>query len=261
MSSSNQDVFVEKRNDHIAIVTINRPSVRNAINASVAQLLDAAVKDTEQDDDIWTVVLTSVGGVSFSAGADLKEVSQGKIDDLTLVDSGFAGFVHATRTKPWIAAVEGFAVAGGCEIALACDLIVASKTSVFGLPEVTRGLIAAAGGAYRLSRALPKAIAVECLLTANQLSAERAADFGLINRAVEKGEALNSALELALEITANAPIAVRESLAIARQASDLTDQELRQLSDEAQTRITKTEDFAEGPLAFVEKRAPVWVGR
>ncbi len=261
MPISKQEILVEKRQDHIAIVTINRPHVRNAINASAAQALDATVKDIEQDDDIWTVVLTSVGGVAFSAGADLKDVSQGKVNDLILEDSGFAGFVHAKRTKPWIAVIDGFAVAGGCEIALACDLIVATKTSVFGLPEVARGLIAAGGGAYRLPRAIPKAIAIECLLTANPLSAERAAEFGMINRVVEKGEALNSALELAQEVTANAPVAVRESLAIARQASDLNDQELRQLCDNAQTRIVKTEDFAEGPLAFVEKRAPVWTGR
>ncbi len=261
MTNNEAELIVEKRDDHLAIVTINREKARNAINANVARALDAAVKDLESDDNIWAVILTGKGSIAFCAGADLKEVSEGKVSDLMIPGSGFAGFVHAKRSKPWIAAVENFALAGGCELALSCDMIVATKGGAFGLPEVTRGMIASASGTYRLPRALPKAIAIECILTANRISSDRAAELGMINRLVEPGQALSEALALATEIIANAPIAVRESLAIARASEDSSDAELRILSDEAQARIEKTEDFAEGPLAFVEKRAPNWKGR
>ena len=261
MTKHNPALLVEKRDDHIAIVTFNRPEARNAINGAVTQAMEAAVKDLEADPDIWAVILTGAGDKCFCAGADLKEVSQGKLPDIVMGDTGLAGFVHATRTKPWIAAIEGLALAGGCEISLSCDMIVATKGGAFGLPEVARGLIASASGAYRLPRAIPKAIAIEAMLTTNRISSERAAELGMVNRLVAQGEALNEALKLAAEITANAPIAVRETLAIARDSDDLSDAELRKLSDEAQERIMLTEDFAEGPLAFVEKRAPNWKGR
>lgn len=261
MSSPADVVTVEKRADHVAIITLNRPEARNAINLAVSEQLEAAVYDIEADQEIWVVILTGAGHVAFSSGADLKEVASGKLAKLIFGKNGLGGFVFHPRRKPWIAAVEGVALAGGCELALACDLIVATEGGAFGLPEVTRGLVASAGGVYRLPRAIPPAIAIESVLTGKPFSAERAFELGMVNRLVARGEALKEAIALAGEIAANAPIAVRESLAICRQSPDLDDEALRQLSDEAQHRVMKTEDFAEGPRAFVEKRKPKWRGR
>lgn len=261
MDENEQVVLVDKRHDHIAIVTLNRPDARNAVNAEVTQALEAAVDKLEKDPDVWVVIMTGAGGIVFTAGADLKDVARGNLPSLISERYGFAGFVHAARTKPWIAAVEGLALAGGCEIALACDMIVATSGGAFGLPEVTRGLVASGGGVYRLPRAIPRAIAIECILTANRLPTERAAELGMVNRLVPPGEALAGAIALAREVIANAPLAVRESLAIARKAADLDDSALRRLSDRAQERMMRTEDFCEGPLAFVEKRPPLWKGR
>jgi enoyl-CoA hydratase len=246
---------------HVALVTINRPEARNSINGDVTRQLDQQVKAIEADPDIWAAVLTGAGGVAFCAGADLKEVSAGNMDDLYTPDGAFAGFVKHPRQKVWIAAVEGFAMAGGCELALACDMIVASEPSVFALPEVTRGLIAAAGGVYRLVRALPRAIALELLATGDRLPAARAAELGFINRVTPQGQAVTEAIAIASRICANAPIAVRETLGVARQAYDLDDDTLFALGLAAQDRVMTTEDFAEGPRAFIEKRPAVWKNR
>jgi enoyl-CoA hydratase len=254
-------VTLEMPAPHVALVTLCRPESRNAVNAAVAVELENIVRSTEADPAVWAVVLTGAGGKAFSSGADLKEVAAGRLETLWTPDSGFAGFVRAVRAKPWIAAVNGLALAGGFEIALACDMIVASEDAAFGLPEVTRGMIAAAGGLYRLPRALPRAIALELIATGERLTAERAAALGLINRVVPKERTLPTALELAAAIARNAPLAVRESLMIARQAADLDDATLGRLSAEGQTRLMLSEDFREGPRAFVEKRPPRWVGR
>lgn len=254
-------VSLESPEPHVALVTLRRPEARNAVNGALALALDRIVKATEADDDVRVVVLTGAGGLAFCAGADLKEVSQGRLDGLMTDDGGFAGFVRAKRDKPWIAAVDGFALAGGCEIALACDMIVASEDAAFGLPEVTRGLIAAAGGLFRLPRALPRALAFELIATGGRLPAASALAFGLVNRVVPKARTLPEAIALATAISGNAPIAVRESLAVARRAYDLDDATLARLSDEAQARVMLTEDFREGPVAFIEKRAPRWLGR
>lgn len=262
MVSEGQDVVLfDKRDDFVAVVTLNRPGARNAVNGAVSLRLEALVAEIEADTEIRAVVLTGTGHDVFCAGADLKEVSAGLLDKIIRPDSGFAGFVSARRTKPWIAAVEGLALAGGCELALACDMIVASRGGAFGLPEVTRGLIAAAGGLYRLPRALPRGIAIELILTADRIASERAAELGMVNHLVPRGEALTKALEIASRIAGNAPLAVAESLAIARRAYDADDTSLAQQSSAAQARISRTEDFKEGPLAFVEKRMPVWKGR
>ena len=256
-ASINQVVAITRPSPRVACVTINRPNARNAIDGLVTQALHNAVRMTELDPDIWVVVLTGSGDVAFSAGADLKEVSRGNRASLC-TDAGFAGFVDADRRKPWIAAVEGLALAGGCEIALACDLIVASEGASFALPEVSRGLIAAAGGLYRLPRAIPRVIATELILTAGRLSATRAAALGMVNDIVPTGQALTRAVELAVVICAQAPLAVRESLAIVRRAADEDQKYLQTMSLEAQDRLSKTSDFAEGPRSFMEKRTARW---
>ena len=255
------DILFEIARPHVALVTINRPEARNAVNSAVATQLDAAVKRVEADPDIWAAVLTGAGGVAFCAGADLRRVSEGGMDGLYTPDGAFAGFVKHRRDKAWIAAVEGFAVAGGCELALSCDMIVASEQSTFALPEVKRGLVAAAGGVYRLPRAVPRAIAMELIATGDRITARRAAELGLINYVTETSGAVEGALALAERICVNAPIAVRESLKVARAALDHDDDTLFQMGLEAQEVIKLTEDFQEGPRAFLEKRAPNWLGR
>ena len=247
--------------DHVALVTLNRPAARNAVNAELAQALESIVLRTESDPDIWVVVLTGGDGDVFCAGADLKAVAAGRASQLFTGAHGFAGFVDAERSKPWIAAVNGKALAGGCEIVLACDLVVATDDASFGLPEVSRGLIAAAGGLYRLPRALPRNIAIELALTADTLDAPRAAQLGLVNRVVGRAQLLPEALALAARIVRNAPVAVRESLQVARRVHDLDEAGLRALTRQCRDRVAASEDYQEGPRAFVEKRPPRWRGR
>lgn len=259
--SENAAVIVERLPDHVALVRINRPEARNAVNGAVAQGLEAAIDQTEADPDIWAVILTGTGPEAFCAGADLKAVSAGQGAALATQRGGFAGFVHAPRSKPWIAAINGPALAGGCELALTCDLRIAVPASRFGLPEVKRGLVASAGGLYRLPRALPTAIALEMILTGDPIPAERALALGLINALAEPDQLLDAARALAARITVNAPVAVRESLRVARQALDASDAELQVASGRAQAAVYRSEDFQEGPRAFIEKRAPRWTGR
>ena len=227
---------------HVALVTIERPEARNAVNVAVVQGISRAVELTESDVDIWAVILTGAGGKAFSAGADLKEVAAGRALSLRTEQGGFAGFTHRPRGKPWIAAVEGFALGGGTEIALACDMIVASQTSVFGLPEVKRGLIAGAGGIYRLPRALPRHIAFELIATGADLTAARAHEFGMVNRLTAAGQALEGAIALASAICACAPVAVLESLKVARAADDFDDATLKEMTNESRERNALTAD-------------------
>ena len=258
---SGEEVLVGPVRDHAVTVTLNRPDQMNAVNPALAARMGAVVQQLEADPDVWAVVLTGAGSRAFCAGADLKAVAAGQGDHLSTPDGGFAGFVRATRTKPWIAAVNGFALAGGLEISLACDMIVASDTAAFGLPEVTRGLVASAGGVFRLPQAIPRAIAIELVTTGQRIDAQRAYALGLVNRVVAPDRVLAEAEALAATICANAPIAVRESLAIARVAAGLAPQELWNLSVAARERNKATADFREGPRAFVEKRAPKWQGK
>ena len=255
------EVLFEVAEPHIALVTINRPEARNAVNGAVAAGLEAAVERIEADPDIWVAILTGAGGIAFCAGADLKEVSAGRGSALSTEKGGFAGFVRAARKKLWIAAVPGYALAGGLEILLACDLSVVSESAIFGVPEVKRSLVAGAGGVFRLPRAVPKAIALEMIATGDPISAERAEHFGLVNKVVPSVDLIPAALALARRVTVNAPVAVGLSLGVARQAYDLTETELWDVSDAASRAVRETEDFKEGPRAFVEKRAPRWVGR
>lgn len=254
------EVLFEIVDNHVAVITLNRPQVRNAINGALAQALDAAVKRVEADGEIRAAVLASSHDKVFCAGADLSEIAAGRAHTLSTPDGGFAGFVDHTKTKPWIAAVDGAAFAGGCEIVLACDMITASEKGAFGLPEVKRGLFAGAAGVYRLPRRLPRNIGLELVATGEGLNAERAYALGLVNRLTPAGDALSAARELAAIIAANAPMSVRESLAIARRCQDLTEEELKPLSRAAAGRVFSSADAKEGPRAFLEKRSPVWKG-
>lgn len=256
-----RELLVELRDDHIAVVTLNRPEVRNAINGALAVAFDGVVKATEADDRVRVVILASSNDRVFCAGADLSEIAKGRAATLSTPDGGFAGFADARRTKPWIAAVQGMALAGGCELALACDMIVASDNAKFGLPEVKRGLFAGAGGVHRLPRAIPRNVALELIATGDPMDAERAYALGLVNRIAPLAEVPATAIALALAIAVNAPISVRESLAVARLSAERSDAELRTLSFAASDRVFTSEDAKEGPLAFLEKRPPRWRGR
>ncbi len=253
-----------EKNGNVGIITINRPEARNAVNTAVAQGIEEAIDTIESDDEIWCAVLTgskSEKGYIFSAGADLKQMS---IDPggMSTERGGFGGLVQRDRTKPLIAAVDGPALAGGTELVLACDLVVASRAAVFGVPEVKRNLVAAAGGLFRLPRKLPRSIAMELILTGRlDFPAERAHHFGWVNILCEEGEALEQALGLAGRITENAPLAVRESRAIALAATDQPDEVGWKLSNDGIAAMFGTEDFGEGLNAFIEKRPPQWKGR
>jgi enoyl-CoA hydratase len=246
--------------EHIAVITIDRPEARNAVNGEVAAGIEGAIDEVEGDDGIWVAILAGNGPV-FCAGADLKEVSSGGGAALATERGGFAGLVQRERTKPLIAAVDGPALAGGTELVLACDLVVASTGARFGVPEVKRSLVAAAGGLFRLAQKLPPNVATELVVTGDPISAERAHHFGLVNQLCEPGTALQTAHELAARIAVNAPLAVRESLGVMKAARGIEDSEAFRLSNQAMGRLAATEDFAEGPLAFIEKRDPVWKGR
>src|SRR3954470_1426635 len=225
----------------VGVLTLNRPEARNAVNGDVSSGMEAALDQLEENDEAWVGGLTHVGPV-FSAGADLKAITAGKAADLQTKRGGFAGLVQRQRTKPLIAAVEGPALAGGCEIALACDLIVASKQARFGVPEVKRSLVAAAGALFRLPRALPRNVALEMLMTGDPISAERAHHFGLVNEMVEPGQALSGALALADRIGANAPLAVRESRTIALESLEQDENFGFKRSEAGMMSLAQTED-------------------
>lgn len=249
--------------NHIATITINRPEARNAVNGAVATGIEEAIDALEADDDAWIGILTGAKtekGHIFCAGADLKEIAVNPAAMIT-EKGGFAGIVQRERSKPIIAAVDGPALAGGTEIVLSCDLVVASNTATFGIPEVKRSLVAGAGGLFRLPRKLPRNIAMECALTGDPIDAARAHAFGLVNRLCGEGEALAAAIELAQRITKAAPLAVRESRQIMLDATDQPDEIGWKLSGEGMMKMFGTEDFSEGITAFAEKRDPVWKGR
>lgn len=244
----------------VATFTLNRPEQRNAVDPGLTAALGAAVARFEADPEVWVGILTGAGP-NFCAGADLKALAAGRGAELSTAAGGFAGWVRYPRTKPVIAAVRGFALAGGTELVLACDLVVAADDAAFGLPEVTRGIVAAAGGLFRLPRALPPAVARELVLTGDRLTAADAHRYGMVNRLVAAEDVPTAARALADRICRNAPVAVRASLAVLRDAVGLTEEQGWQRSLEAMEQARQSEDAKEGPRAFAEKRAPVWTGR
>lgn len=245
--------------DGIQIMTINRPQARNAINLETAQALADALDQFSNDDAVVVGVLTGAGG-TFCSGMDLKAfAATGQRPYVG--DRGFAGLCEKPPVKPLIAAVEGYAVAGGCELALACDLIVAASNAQFGLPEVRRAIVPGSGGMLRLPRRIPYHIALELALTGDPIGAERAHQVGLVNRLSESGQALQAALELARRIADNGPLAVRTIKEVMSVSGDWPVGEMFDRQRPMIAHIFKSDDAREGATAFAEKRAPKWTGR
>lgn len=254
---------------NVLVITINRPEARNAVNGAVSIGVGDALERAQNDPDVRAVVITGAGDKSFCAGADLKAIS--RRENLYHPDHpewGFAGYVHHFIDKPTIAAVNGTAFGGGTELALASDLVVADERAQFGLPEVKRGLIAAAGGVFRIMDQLPRKVAMELLLTGEPITAADALGWGLINQVVaegsEKGSALDAALALAARVTANAPLSVQASKRIAYGVDDgviVGDEPGWERTVREMRTLIRSEDAKEGPLAFAEKREPVWKAR
>jgi enoyl-CoA hydratase len=259
------DIVQYETQGRVAVITLNRPEARNAVNGDVARGMEAAIDQLEADPAVWVAVLrANTEGQArpvFCAGADLKAINAGQAGDLATRRGGFGGIVYRERVKPVIVAVDGLATAGGCEIVLGCDLVVASTQASFGLAEVKRNLIAGAGGLFRLPRAIGQAAAMEAILTGEPFSAQRAYELGLVSRLVEPGEAFNEAMKLAGQITAAAPLAVYASRKVVLAAAYEDDETLKDLTNREFAKVMASEDTKEGLTAFIEKRAPNWQGK
>ncbi|NNN08340.1 MAG: crotonase/enoyl-CoA hydratase family protein [Acidimicrobiaceae bacterium] len=247
--------LLRDRDGHVEVLTINRPQARNAINLTTAQAISGALDECATDDGVWVVILTGAENKAFSAGMDLKAFAQG---EFPATEQGFGGITERHFPKPLICAANGSAFAGGFEMLLSCDLVVAAEHAVFGIPEASRGLIAGAGGLIRLPRRIARAVALEMALTGEPLSAARAHEIGLINRVVPATEVMNTAMALAQRICANAPLAVRASKRVMLEAMDMTEEAAWGLNNEAFGAIAASPDALEGAVAFAEKRPPVW---
>lgn len=252
------DAVLLSRSDGILTITINRPEVRNAVNGAVSYGVCAALDELDERDDLRVGILTGAGG-TFCAGMDLKAFLRGEVTRVG--HRGIMGLAYTQPRKPLIAAVEGYALAGGFEAVLACDLLVASRNATFGLPEAKRGLAALAGGLLRLPRVVPQRIAMEMALTGDMVSAERLYHFGLVNRLTEPGGALIEATALARAIVANAPMSVEVGKRIIREQIDWTEAEMFDQQRKIAGHILGSEDAREGAAAFAEKRSPAWKGR
>ncbi|MFF1834790.1 crotonase/enoyl-CoA hydratase family protein [Streptomyces sp. NPDC058231] len=250
------EVLVEHA-DGVTVITINRPDARNAVNRAVSEGAAAAFEEFEARKDLTVAVITGAGG-TFCSGMDLKAFVAG--ENVIHETRGLAGITRQPPRKPVIAAVEGYALAGGCEVVLSCDLVVAAENARFGIPEVKRGLVAAGGGLLRLPRRIPYAVAMELALTGDFLNAPDARAYGLVNRITPPGGALDGARELAARIAANGPLAVAASKEILARAVDWPAEEAFELQEPLMRPVFASADAREGAVAFAEKRPPVWRG-
>ena len=259
------DIVLFEKRGRIGIITLNRPEARNAVNGDVASGVEAALDAIEADDDIWVGIVTAnTAGQEkpvFCAGADLKAINSGNAGGLSTKRGGFAGIAYRERRKPVIVAVDGLATAGGCEIVLSCDLVVASNRSSFGLAEVKRNLIAGAGGLFRLPRAIGRSAALEIILTGEPLAAQRAYELGLVNHVVAPDQVMPKALEIAERICAAAPLAVWASRKVVLASAYEDDETLINMTTAEFGAIMASEDTKEGLNAFIEKRLPSWNAR
>ena len=255
---SPQEAVLTEERDGVLIVTINRPRAKNAVNGAVARGVAAAMDTLDSRDDLRVGVLTGAGG-TFCAGMDLKGFLTG--ENPQEGGRGFGGVTAKPPRTPLIAAVEGWALAGGCEIVLSCDLVVAAEDAKFGIPEVKRGLVAAAGGVFRLPKRLPYHVAMELILTGEPILAAQAKEYGLVNRLTPSGGALEAALELAAQVAANGPLALIASKEMVRSSAGWTEEEAWAAQQEIVYPVMSSEDAREGATAFAEKRPPVWKGR
>ncbi len=254
---SEENAVLTEVEDGVLIVTMNRPEAKNAMNKAQAEGIAAAMDRLEADGDLRCAILTGAGG-TFCSGMDLKGFLRGERPSIE--GRGFGGLTEWTPSKPVIAAVDGYALAGGMELAMSCDLIVANSGSKFGIPEAKRGLAAAAGGLIKLPRQIPPRIAMELALTGEFISAQRAYDLGFVNRVVE-GPSIDGAKELAKAVAANGPLALIASKAVIRQSHTWSDEEMWTKQGAITMPVFVSEDAREGSLAFAEKRKPNWQGK
>ncbi|WP_197277050.1 crotonase/enoyl-CoA hydratase family protein [Sphingomonas profundi] len=261
------DVVLVERHGHVMIITLNRPEARNAVNLQTHLGVGYALEAADKDPEVRVVIITGAGEQSFCAGADLKALSRGEPlmpEDPEQLAWGFAGFVSHPISKPVIAAVNGTALGGGTEIALAADLVVTAEEARFGLPEVKRGIVAGAGGAFRIAQQLPKKVAMEVLLTGDPIDARRAQELGLVNQVVPRAGLMAAALALAERIAVNAPLSVQASkrMALGMEDGRIAADDFFWARTQAEIAVVmRSEDAREGPRAFAEKRAPVWQAR
>ncbi|MBB4934014.1 enoyl-CoA hydratase [Lipingzhangella halophila] len=243
--------------DGVAVITINRPKAKNSVNAATAHAIAEALDDLDTRTDLTIGILTGAGG-TFCAGMDLKAFMQGEVP--VVEGRGFAGFAQRPPRKPLVAAVEGYALAGGFEVVLGCDLVVAAEDARFGIPEVKRGLVAGGGGLLRLQNRIPRNIAMELALTGDYVDAPRAAELGLVNKVTASGGALEGAQNLAARVAANAPLAVAASKRVIVESGDWSSEQMWDRQDEVMAPVYSSKDAMEGAAAFAEKRAPNWSG-
>lgn len=255
---ADEPAVLTERRDGVLLITLNRPDARNAVNAALAEGVAATLDELDADDDLSVGVLTGAGK-GFSSGMDLKAFVAG--ESPYAADRGFAGITQRASEKPLIAAIEGFAVAGGFEVALSCDLIVAARGARLGIPEAKRSLVAAGGALLRLPQRIPYHVAMELALTGDPIDAERGYELGIVNRLAEPGGAVDAALELAAEVARNGPLALKASKKIVQRSGDWTEAEAWEKQGEIAGPVMTSEDAREGAIAFAEKRDPVWRGR